>query len=98
MTKKARRGDIVEVEWVDSEVITLGWASVKDYLAAVKPPQAYRSAGYFLAMTDEHVVLALSMDPSNGSVTQVMSIPKVAVTATQVLGRAHRRTRKALKP
>lgn len=96
MSRKPRTGDVVEVEWLDSERINLGWASTKRYRNAAGRPTAYRTAGYLMAGVSGRTLVALSLDPSNGSVTEAMSIPSVAVTRVSVLGRAHKRTRKAL--
>lgn len=94
--KGPRVGDIVEVEWIDSERITLGWEGTKAYRKAATHPSAYRTAGYWLGEVNGRVVIALSADPFNGSVTEAMSIPTVAVTKTTVVGRAHKRVREAL--
>jgi len=93
---KPRTGDVVEVEWLDSEHIAIGWKHPREYVRAADVPQAYRSAGYLIDGTKDHVLIALSIDPANRTVTHCMSIPKVAVTATHVLGRGSRKVRKAL--
>jgi hypothetical protein len=46
--KKPRLGDVVEVEWEDSEHIGLGWRSTKTYAESAEAPQSYRTAGYFV--------------------------------------------------
>lgn len=96
--KRARRGDVVEIEWLDSEHIALGWAATGEYLKAASAPQSYRTAGYFIAATGGHTLIGLSIDPANRTMTHAMSIPSVAVKRRTVLGRANRRVRKALKP
>lgn len=96
MKREPRTGDVVEVEWSDSERINLGWAPTKRYRKAAGHASTYRSAGYWLAGVPDRAVVALSADPFNGTVTEVMSIPVSAVTKISVLGRAHSRTRKAL--
>ncbi len=93
-----RRGDVVELEWIDPERVALGWAPTTDYVKAVRRPQSYRTAGYFIAETKDRVLVALSIDPANHHVTHAMSIPAVAITRRQVLGRSNRRVRKALRP
>lgn len=92
-----RRGDVVELEWLDSEHIALGWSPTKEYTRAARRPQSYRTAGYFLAATGDRTLVALSVDPANRHVTHAMSIPTVAITKAQVLARAHKSVRKALK-
>ena len=94
---KPRRGDVVEVEWLDSEHIGIGWAATGEYIKAASEPQGYRTAGYYIAATGEHTLIALSIDPANRTMTHAMSIPSVAVKTTRVLGRADKRTRTALK-
>lgn len=97
--KPPKHGDVVEVEWDDSEHIQLGWDTVKRYLRAADHPHAYRTAGYWLeGSTKDRAVIALSLDPFNGNVTHCMAIPATAIRKTTVLGRAHPRTRKALRP
>lgn len=94
--KPPRPGDVVEVVWIDSERLTLGWDTVKAYRKAAAHEQAYRTAGYWIGSVKGRTVVALSADPYNGTLSEVMSIPDVAVTSVTVLGRAARRTRKAL--
>lgn len=96
VSRKPRRGDVIEVMWLDSERISVGWAATGRYIEAGSEPQAYRTAGYFIGKPKRHVLIALSVDPRNQLITDVMSIPKVAITQTRVLGRATRRVRKAL--
>ncbi len=97
MPKPPRRGDIVEVQWIDSVSISLGWAAPTRYRTAAAAPQAYRTSGYWIDGPKGHVLVALSIDLANENVVQVMSIPRVAVTCIQVLGRASRRARRALR-
>ena len=96
--KRARRGDVVEVEWADSEHIALGWASTSAYVKAASAPQAYRTAGYWIGGATGHVLIALSIDPANRHITHAMSIPRAVIRKTTVLGRASKRVRKALRP
>jgi hypothetical protein len=99
VSKDPRHGDVVEVEWDDSEHIQLGWHTVKKYLAAADHPHSYRTAGYWIEGSKKgRAVIALSLDPFNGNVTHCMAIPSVAITRVTVLGRSNRRVRKALKP
>jgi hypothetical protein len=91
-------GDVVEVEWIDSEHIQLGWDTVAAYLEAADHQSAYRTAGYWIGgSTKGRVVVALGMDPFNGTITHVMVIPTVAVIKVTVLGRATARIRKAFR-
>ena len=98
MSKPPRLGDVVEILWIDSEHIALGWAPVPRYVSAARHRQSYRTAGYWLYGDEATVAIALSVDPFNKAATHVMSIPRVAVTNVSVLGRAAKKTRKALKP
>jgi hypothetical protein len=95
---KPQHGHDVEVEWDDSEHIQLGWDTVKAYMRAVDHPHAYRSAGYWITGSKKgRSVVALSLDPYNGNITHCMAIPATAITKVTVLGKAHKRTRKALR-
>jgi hypothetical protein len=95
---KPQQGDVVEVHWDDSEHIQLGWAPVKAYMRAADHPHAYRSAGYWIEGSKKgRAVVALSLDPYSGNITHCMAIPATAITKVTVLGKAHKRTRKALR-
>jgi hypothetical protein len=96
---KPKHGDVVEVEWDDSEHIQLGWETVRAYLRAADHPHAYRSAGYWIEGSKKgRAIVALSLDPYNGNVTHCMAIPATAISKVTVLGRSNARVRKALKP
>ena len=96
--KPPRRGDVVEVSWVDSEHIELGWSRVRQYRrAARRNPDSYRTSGYWIDRVKGRVVIAQSLGLGNRAVTHVMSIPEVAVTRMVVLGRSNRRVRRALR-
>jgi hypothetical protein len=96
--KPPRRGDVVEIEWVDSEHIAFGWEAIKHYRrAARRNPEAYRTSGYWLDGVKGRVVIAQSLSLLNQHVTHVMSIPTVSVTRVQVLGRSNKRVRRALR-
>lgn len=94
---KPRIGDVVEVRWVDSEHIALGWERSSEYRHAAGRPSSYRTAGYWIGSIRGRTVIALSLDPASRHVTHAMSIPDVAITETQVLGRANKRVRKAIR-
>ena len=100
MSRGPRIGDVVEVEWRDSERIDVGWDRREKYVQHVKAAQTYRTAGYWMgrvkATDGEHVLICLNVDPSNGTVSHAMSIPSESVKAIGVLGRADKRIRKAL--
>lgn len=95
MSAEPQTGDVVEVEWRDSERVSLGWAPVKRYRKVSKHPSAYRTAGYWLSQPDTPVLVGLSLDPFNGTAAEVMCIPRSAVTSVKVLGRSNKRLRKA---
>jgi hypothetical protein len=94
--RKPRLGDVVEVEWLDSQHIDLGWSTVKDYIDAARQPQSYRTAGYFIEQR-KHLVVGLSLDPGNRQMTNAMSIPSKVVSSIKVLGRSNASVRKALR-
>lgn len=97
MSKKVRRGDIVEVEWVDSERINLGWKRTKPYRRATAERSGYRTSGYWLDGAKDRVLIVQSMGLINRHVTDAMSIPRSAVTSIRVLGRAHKKVRRILR-
>jgi hypothetical protein len=97
VSRRPRLGDVVEVLWIDSATVELGWEARSTYLAAITVPASYRTAGYWLGRRRGIVAVALSLDPAHGLVTDAMSIPDVAVTRIRILGRARRRTRRALR-
>lgn len=94
--RRPRVGDIVEVEWVDSERIDVGWARRKRYRSAAKAGFTYGTAGYWMG-GGERTCVGLSISPGNSSLTQLMSIPTVAVIRVHVLRRATKSTRRALR-
>lgn len=95
--RKPRIGDVVEVHWDDSESVALGWGTRSSYATNVAAPQTYRTAGYWLGRAGGRVMVASSACPRNGHVNHVMAIPSACVRSLVVLGRATRRTRKALR-
>jgi hypothetical protein len=94
--RKPRIGDVVEVLWEDSESVACGWSKRSDYAGHVATPQAYRTAGYWMGRSAGRVMIAASADPRGGTINHVMAIPVSCITETRVLGRAAKRTRKAL--
>ena len=96
--KGPKHGDVVEVEWDDSEHIQLGWDTVKAYRKAADHPHAYRTAGYWIEGSKKgRAIVALSIDPFNGNITHCMCIPATAIAKTTVLGRTNRRVSRRLK-
>lgn len=95
---RPRRGDIVEVDWLDAERITLGWTTTTRYLDAAAEPSTYRTAGYWMGKRNDHVLIALSMSPTNRVICDMMTIPVPMVRTIRVLQRSRKRTRKALEP
>lgn len=97
MSRKPRVGDVVEIEWLDSEGLHLGWREPSEYVAAVKEPQAYRTSGHWLGRPAGHALVVSSIDVANRNVTQSFSIPASAIVKLRVLSRASKATRKALR-
>ena len=97
MSRRPRLGDVVEIHWRDSQSIDLGWRPRSEYLGTVRAPQAYRTAGYWLGRVAGMVTVVASVDPANQAVANAWTIPAVAIDRIRVLGRARRRTRRALK-
>lgn len=75
---------IVEVEWVDSERIFLGWAERKDYTAALVDRTTYRTTGYLINQTPDHVLLVMNYSDS-GLVGEGMVVPRACIKAITVL-------------
>jgi len=73
-----KAGDLVEVEWYDSERVTLGWAPAEEYLEALKDRTVYRTAGYFVGEDADHVMVSHSRSDS-GSFGDAMVIPRAVV-------------------
>ena len=87
--QRAKRGQVIEVEWIDSCQNT-GWQGEKEIIEWSKGDAhaTHRSVGYFVA-TDEQVVVLVSSyaDFANNyrSVTGTMSIPLVSVLRSRLL-------------
>lgn len=73
-------GTKVEVEWQDSERVTLGWATVETYAEALADRTVYRTCGYLMGSTPEYVLIALNRSDS-GLVGEAMVIPLVCITS-----------------
>lgn len=95
---KPRVGDIVAIDWLDSQSIRMGWAPVSEYVEAAKRPQSYHTAGYWLGKHAGHALVTISVDVPNRHVWQAATIPMVAIVKLRVLSRASKATRKALQP
>lgn len=77
---------LIEVEWHDSERVTLGWATADDYIKALNDRTTYRTAGYLVDETADHIMIALSASDS-GLFGEAMVIPKPMVIARRNLAR-----------
>ena len=82
--RKLSAGTIVEVEWWDSERVTLGWAPHEDYMEALRERSLYRTAGYFVGETKDALAVALSRG-DNGDYSEAMVIPQAVVKSRRVL-------------
>jgi len=78
------RGRLIEVEWWDSERVTLGWASAKDYTAALKDRTVYRTAGYFVAETKTGIMVSHSRS-DRGLFNDAMVIPSAVIVTRRWL-------------
>lgn len=72
-------GTMVEAEWIDSERVTLGWATVEDYNRALQDRTTYRTCGYLMASTADYALIALNRSDS-GLVGEAMVIPLSCIT------------------
>ena len=76
--------DIIEITWVDSNVIT-GWNSVEWLKKTLEEglPKAF-SVGYLFFENDEQVVLTQSLTEHNG-ISEVQQIPKSSIITRKVV-------------
>ena len=86
MAKKQKNYKLVEVEWEDSAT-TIGWQSIKRGLKYTS--SLCRTAGYLLQKNKSGVKIALSlgMDDGQGSMSEMMIIPKSAIRKITLLKR-----------
>lgn len=78
---RIRRGDLVEIAWLDTVGITHGWQSAAHYRSAARRrDQRGRTAGYVLRADRDGVLVAQSANPGLGQVDAVMCIPRTAIT------------------
>lgn len=94
--RRLRRGDVVEILWRDSESLEIGWDEPSRYMKAARRNAGYRTSGYYLGSSGDVVVIVLSVNPETRKVATAWAIPTAAVLSVQRLGRAHRRTWRAL--
>ena len=84
MSKTWKPGDLIEVEWYDSERVTLGWADEDEYRHALEDRSIYRTAGYFVGETDDSIMVSHSRS-ENGTYNDAMVIPRAVVKARRAL-------------
>lgn len=80
----SKPGDLIEVEWIDSERVRLGWADRDEYVDALKDRTTYFTAGYLVEEDDAGVVVSHSKG-TNGLYCDAMKIPKAAVVSRRRL-------------
>jgi hypothetical protein len=80
-------GTMVEAEWMDSERVTLGWATVDDYNRALTDRTTYRTCGYLMASTADYALIALNRSDS-GLVGEAMVIPLACILSIARLVKA----------
>ena len=97
MRRKPRLGDVVEIDWLDSQALHFGWRAPSEYVEAVKEPQGYRTAGHWLGRHAGHALVVSSITVANRHVTEGFTIPASAIVKLRVLSRASKATRKALR-
>lgn len=76
-------GSVVEVEWIDSEHVDLGWADAEKYREALRDRTTYRTVGVVLDMTLDHAILVMNGSDS-GMVGHGMVIPAACITSVTV--------------
>lgn len=83
-SRHAKPGDLIEVEWWDSERVTLGWASEAEYREALEDRSLYRTAGYYVGETDDSLMVSHSRS-DNGTYNDAMVIPRAVVKSRRAL-------------
>jgi hypothetical protein len=84
MNRATRKHWRVEVEWLDSTILELGWYDIKDALTK-RTVTICTSVGFVLADDDEGVVLAGSVHGKQAA--GVVVIPRQSIIHTQRLRR-----------
>lgn len=79
-------GSIVEVTWVDSERVNLGWALPQAYTDALIDRTTYRTVGYLINLTPDHALMVMNRSDS-GMVGEGMVIPLLEILTVQEIGR-----------
>ena len=69
----------IEVEWWDSERVTLGWATRKAYRKALGDRTVYRTCGYLVGEDADSLMVALSRSPRGRMFSEAIVIPKAVV-------------------
>ena len=80
-----KKGDIVEVDWVDSASIH-GWAdpdSTDDFSLST---MACKSVGYVFKNTADRLVINQAVDKATGNTLATSVIPAIAITNIRKIG------------
>jgi hypothetical protein len=77
---------LVEIEWHDSERVSLGWDTREAYVEALNDRTTYRTVGFLVDETADHLMVALSASDS-GLFGDAMVIPTALIIARHALGR-----------
>ena len=69
----------VEIEWWDSERVTLGWDTRKAYRKALADRTVYRTCGYLVGEDADSVMVALSRNPRGRMYSEAIVIPRAVI-------------------
>lgn len=81
---------IVEVEWVDSQRVELGWEPRSEYRKAHRASLRHSSTGYVLRSDKRALTLIQSYQHVGGHVTTGITIPRPAIVRQRTLAKGGR--------
>lgn len=75
----------VAVEWLDSVVLSYGWAEPEHYAraASTEGGMEHNTVGYLMHVDEDKIILVLNYSKARGHVCQAVVIPKVAVLSIE---------------
>jgi hypothetical protein len=85
MGKRVKHPGPWTVEWRDSHAWNGGWRPAKAYLGKRERDPRMFSVGFVLADDKKGIVLANSIDPTLGTATEVIAIPRGAIVSRRRL-------------
>jgi hypothetical protein len=77
--------ELVELTWVDSMRVRLGWATLDEYRAAMAG-LVCKSVGYVIGYDEDHVLLVQSLYEDGSMCSEGIVIPRSALRHERLLG------------